>query len=182
MKGKLLGKKRTALVISLICILLITVSLLYYFLLYPNRSLGLEGDAKDLHYDLQSKSLETLNQGVTVRLDNYVFFTVNGKQYMNISAKERVKYGLLEEEVVEEALKPVVPQQEKDPVWYKHHFVRGDIGKKMGIIEESNHRLTGLKVYHYSAYPDSDDICIVKLGGKYGYEFFVSVPSGNESR
>lgn len=163
-------RKRLVTVTVLASICLITGGILYYLLIYPNRSLGMEGDAWRYHCDKLGEL-----QGTTIQVwyDIGIGITVKGKKYSFLSARDRVKYGLLEESFVEERLKPVYPHPDKDPDWYKHHFVRGDIGKFIGKVEESSYgMLVGLKVYHYSAYPDSDDICILKLGGEYGYVFF----------
>ena len=164
-------KKQIVKAIVLVCICLIAGGVLYYLYFYPNRPLGMEGDARQYHYDKVAESLR--QDGPQVKLDLNASITVNGKSYYCLSARDRVKYGLLEESFVEEGLKPVYPRQNYDPNWYKHHFIRGDIGKYMGKVEDCFFEfLVGLKVYHYSAYPDSDEICILKLGDGYGYVFY----------
>lgn len=158
----------TVLVLAIIC--LITGGVLYYLFLYPNRPLGMEGESKLYNAVMISQLYGYTNVGWP---DNFVNITVDGKEYTDLTVYDRVKFGLLEESFVEEGVKPVFPSTNKDPNWYKHHFIRGDIGKYIGKVENSNYGfLIGLKVYHYSAYPDSDEICILKLGGKYGYEFY----------
>ena len=153
-----------------VCICLIAGGVLYYLYFYPNRPLGMEGDADEYH---RIKLREFSRNPQQPWFDIGLSITVNGKRYTELSARDRVKYGLLEESFVEEGLKPVYPRQNYDPNWYKHYFIRGDIGKYMGKVEESYHYfLVGLKVYHYLAYPDSDEICILKLGDGYGYVFF----------
>ena len=163
--------------IVLVCICLITGGVFYYLYVYPERPLGMEGDAHQYQLD---KMREFYRKTEIAWVDILVTFTVDGKTYTNIFARDRVKYGLLEESFVEEGLKPVYPSQNYNPDWYKHLFTRGDIGEYIGKVEESDHAfLVGLKVYHYSAYPDSDEICILKLGGKYGYEFYRLLDIGN---
>lgn len=167
---------RVVAVLVLVSICLIAGGVLYYLFFYPNRPLGMEGDPRKYHYDKLGELHGTTFQ---VWLDIGIGITVNGKRYSYLSERDRVKYSLLEEGFVEEGLKPVFPNPNKDPDWYKHHFIRGDIGKFMGKVEESSYAmLVGLKVYHYTAYPDSEDICILKLGGKYGYAFFGSKDVG----
>ena len=153
-----------------VCICLIAGGVLYYLYFYPNRPLGMEGFAKKYHAILES---EAYRQEGLHWFDDYVHITVNGKVYTSLLLDDRVKYGLLEKSFVEEKSKPLLPNPDYDPDWYKHYFIRGDIGKYMGKVEDSNYGfLVGLKVYHYSAYPDSDEICILKLGRKQGYEFY----------
>ena len=54
-------------------------------------------------------------------------------------------------------------------------FVREDIGKKMGVVEESSWQLLkGLEVYYYTEYPDGE-ICILKMKDGYGYQFFARI-------
>ena len=164
-------KKQIVKVIVLVCICLIAGVVLYYLYFYPNRPLGMEGDPRQYHYDKLYEFFRL--DGPQAWVDAGIEITVNGKRYSYLYARKRVKYGLLEESFAEEKLKPLLPNPDYDPDWYKHHFTRGDIGKYMGRVEESSYELlVGLKVYHYSAYPDSDEICILKLGDGYGYVFF----------
>jgi len=152
------SKTKKILIIFVSCAGAVLLGFLYWYFLYPDRSLGIEGDARIYDYHLFEKILEKdgkKNPDVDYAiLDNFVFISVNGKIYTNPTKKDMLKYGLTKD----------------------YHFHRRDIGKKLGVVGEDSpnyKRLAGLKVYYYAEFPKDENICILKLGDGYGYQFFV---------
>lgn len=150
-------KKKVIPVVVVSFVVLLALGWLYWYYLFPNRFLGEEGDAK--YYSNYMAAKLTGREMSNAVLDNYVFITVNGRQYRSdLTHAEKARYGL----------------QKDDGGNYV--IYRKDIGKKMGVVEESNYSLlNGLKVYYSKANP-KDDICILKLEEGYGYQFFKAIP------
>ena len=151
-------KRKKAIQIAVMSfVALLVLGWLYWYFLFPGRFLGEEGDAR--YYSNYMAAKLTGREVSNVVLDNFVFITVNGKQYRSdLTQEDKVRFGLLKDDDG------------------NYSFYRKDIGKKMGVVEESNYSvLKGLKVYYYKANP-SEDICILKLEKGYGYQFFKTIP------
>ena len=156
---------------KIICILImfgIVILIAFTYVIYPNISLGYEGDARLYHNHVLSQKTGIDYQSV---LDNYVNITVNGKEYTNLSIADRMSYGLMpvneDEQKIQQSFLASQP--------YEYEFFRRDIGKKMGIVEQSNYPLLkDLQVFYYAEYPKDDNICILKLEDGYGYQFFIA--------
>ncbi|MCR4598005.1 MAG: hypothetical protein K5678_03105 [Acetatifactor sp.] len=106
-------------------------------------------------------------------LDLFVDIVVNGKRYRGImpghgKTKFESPFASRYSDKKKNALKNVNIGKENQFV-----FIRKDIGKKLGIVEESNWQLLkGLEVYQFTESPDGD-ICILKMKDGYGYQFFA---------
>ena len=157
--------------VKILCVLMffgVVIPTVYFLEIYPNMSLGYEGDAKLYHNHILS--LET-GMEYTGIYDNYVNITVNGKEYTNLSIANRISYGLIaESEDTQEIQQSDITHQS-----YEHEFFCRDIGKKMGVVEQSNYTLLkDLQVFYYAEYPEDDNICILKLEDGYGYQFYIA--------
>ncbi len=156
---------------KIICVLIlfgIVILIAFTYVIYPNISLGCEGDARLYHNHVLSQKTGIDYQTV---FDNYVNITVNGKEYTNLSIADRMSYGLMpvneDEQKIQQSFLASQP--------YEYEFFRRDIGKKMGIVEQSNYPLLkDLQVFYYAEYPKDDNICILKLEDGYGYQFFIA--------
>ena len=149
--GDVLKKNRKIILcISLFCIFILLVMYSYWYFFYPYRVLGVESDAR--YYSNHVASKLTGKEESPVVLDLFVGIVVNGEQYHAIElGRGRGKYS-----------------EEKLFV-----FVREDVGKKMGVVEDSSWQLLkGLEVYYYTECPDGD-ICILKMKDGYGYQFLT---------
>ncbi len=156
---------------KIICIIIalgIIILTVFKFVIYPNISLGCEGDARLYHNHVLSQKTGIDYQSV---FDNYVNITVNGKEYTNLSIADRISYGLIAgSENVQDIQQSYIAHQT-----YDYEFFGRDIGKKMGIVEQSNYiLLKDLQVFYYAKYPEDDNICILKLEDGYGYQFFIA--------
>ena len=156
---------------KIICVLIlfgIVILIAFTYVIYPNISLGCEGDARLYHNHILSQETGVEYIGI---YDNFVNITVNGKEYTNLSIADRISYGLIvESEDTQEIQQSDITHQS-----YEHEFFCRDIGKKMGIVEQSNYPLLkDLQVFYYAEYPKDDNICILKLEDGYGYQFFIA--------
>ena len=155
--GKQMQKKKKVIpIVVVLFVVLFALGWLYWYYLFPNRFLGEEGDAK--YYSNYMAAKLTGREISNNILDNFVFITVNGKQYRSdLTNAEKASYGLLKDD------------------GGNYVFYRKDIGKKMGVVEESNYSLLkGLKVYYKAN--TNEDICILRLEEGYGYQFFKAIP------
>ena len=103
-------------------------------------------------------------------------FVIGETSYHSISFEDRKKFGLVEQDAFGLTL-------ENDYI-----ITEADLGERMGIIENSeDEELIGAIVYHFSAFPYSDAICVVRINenmlvprdvlqlqsGEYRYEFYT---------
>lgn len=157
--------------IKIICVLIligVVFPTVYFLEIYPNMSLGCEGDARLYHNHILSQKTGIDHEVV---FDNYVFITVNGKEYTNLSMADRLAYGLVPESETEQDNQQTGLAVQS----YEHEFSGRDIGKKMGVVEQSNYFfLKDLQVFYYAEYPEDDNICILKLEDGYGYQFYIA--------
>ncbi len=168
-------KKKYIFVITLFIVVFIIVGVCIYTLFIDNKCLGIEGDAHEYVYYLIE--MET---GVKIESmpDDWVIITLNGIRYRNLTIEQRLEYGLLSQDEIEDNLASQVSVDGKD--WYKFVFYKKDLGGQIGVVEDSNYKLLeGLSVYSFSRYPDDNSICILELGNGYGYEFFAAIPTAD---
>ena len=164
--------RKIILCISLLCIFILLVTFSCWFFFYPYRVLGLENDVRYYSNHVASNLTGIEEESMSV-LDLFVDIVVNGEQYRGIMPGHgKTKYesplATRYSEKKKKALKNVNVGKENQFV-----FVRKDIGKKLGIVEESNWQLLkGLEVYQFTESPDGD-ICILKMKDGYGYAFFA---------
>lgn len=166
-------KKKNILCISLLCIFILLVTYFCWFFFYPYRVLGVENDAR--YYSNHVASKLTGREENPVVLDLGVGIVVNGEHYHAIEpGRGRGKYNLSPDRYSDKKRK-VLQKSGKFSEEKLFVFVREDIGKKMGVVEESSWQLLkGLEVYYYTEYPDGE-ICILKMKDGYGYQFFARI-------
>ena len=163
--------RKIILCISLFCIFILLVTYSYWYFFYPYRVLGVESDAR--YYSNHVASKLTGKEESPVVLDLFVGIVVNGEQYHAIEpGRGRGKYNLSPERYSDKKRK-VLQKSGKYSEEKLFVFVREDVGKKMGVVENSSWQLLkGLEVYYYTECPDGD-ICILKMKDGYGYQFLT---------
>lgn len=158
-------KKRVILIGSTV-IVLAGLFLLWYFCLNPNRPLGTEKYGSEYVCYLTEK-FTGYHEEPPVK---NVYCEINQKRYRFIQLADRVEYGLLTQELVAEKFK----EKDSGTDWPRHEFLKSDIGSFIGETAAAYPFLPkGLKVYHYSAFPDSEKIVIVEFGDHFGYAFYI---------
>lgn len=106
-----------------------------------------------------------------------VGFTLSGKSslvYFPISFDERVRFQLVPEGSI-----GLTPEN-------TYQITEADLGEAMGTVENcGNSLLIGKTVYHFSAYPESNAICILDNDGKYDFycadSYAISMAKENSS-
>ena len=161
--------RKIILCISLICVFILLAAFSYWFFFYPYRVLGVESDSR--YYSNHVVSKLTGREESTAVFDTFVTFVVNGEHYHAIEPGRGVgKYNLCPDRYSDKK-REVLQKSKKYSEEKFFVFVREDLGKKIGVVEESSWQLLkGLEVYYYTPYPDGK-ICILKMKDGYGYQF-----------
>jgi beta-lactamase regulating signal transducer with metallopeptidase domain len=100
--------------------------------------------------EVLKQSVRTTEISTTNGLAYAVFISNNNKPYTIMSAPQRAQYGII-----------------------RRSARQTDLGEYVGEITKSgDSSLIGRSVYHYKAYPDSNDILIIDTGN--GYDFYCA--------
>lgn len=166
-------KKKLLVILMAVVLAAGAAAAVFLIFLNPNQSLGKDKYGSEYYWDWYEKTFGVSTEMVPV---TNAYCEINGKYYRLMLMEDRVRFGLLTQEYVDE-----MRNTKTEPAtWCRHELFRKDLGKYVGKSTATGNGLPGgLKVYHYAAFPDSDEILIVKLGDSFGYAFYILDPEGN---
>gem|GEM_PF-3567522 len=165
-------KKKLWIIIAAVVLAASAAIAIFLIFFNPNQSLGTDKYGSEYQWDWYEKTYGVSTEGMPV---TNLYCEFNGNYYRLMLMEDRVRFGLLTQEYVDEMTNTkVLPM-----TWCRHELFRKDLGLYIGKTTAAKGCLPGgLKVYHYAAFPNSDEILIVKLGDSFGYAFYILDPTG----